>query len=102
VEGFIGRLRGECLNEEAVTSRAEARAVIARWRCDYNQVRLHSAHGVSPPGPRRTPDYATLTNSAGRPLHRAAKAAMKHEDSHCRRGTEGEQVGGRPMEPRPK
>jgi putative transposase len=27
------------------TSLAEARAVIERWRLDYNQVRPHSAHG---------------------------------------------------------
>jgi putative transposase len=45
VESFIGRFRDECLNEEVFTSLAEARAVIERWRCDYNQVRPHSAHG---------------------------------------------------------
>jgi transposase InsO family protein len=33
------------LNEEVFTSLAEARAVIERWRSDYNQVRPHSAHG---------------------------------------------------------
>jgi putative transposase len=45
VESFIGRFRDECLNEEMFASLAEARAVIERWRCDYNQVRPHSAHG---------------------------------------------------------
>lgn len=45
VESFNGRFRDECLNEEVFASLAEARAVIARWRQDYNQVRPHSAHG---------------------------------------------------------
>jgi putative transposase len=45
VESFNGRFRDECLNEEVFASLAEARAVIAHWRQDYNQVRPHSAHG---------------------------------------------------------
>jgi putative transposase len=49
VESFIGRFRDECLNEEVFASLAEARAVIERWRRDYNQVRPHSAHaGLTP------------------------------------------------------
>jgi putative transposase len=49
VESFNGRFRDECLNEEVFTSLAEARAVIERWRLDYNQVRPHSAHrGLTP------------------------------------------------------
>lgn len=36
VESFGGRFRDGCLNEEVFTSLAEARAVIERWRCDYN------------------------------------------------------------------
>lgn len=49
VESFIGRFRDECLNEEVFASLAEARAVIERWRQDYNQVRPHSAHnGLTP------------------------------------------------------
>jgi putative transposase len=45
VESFNGRFRDECLNEEVFASLAEARALIERWRRDYNQVRPHSAHG---------------------------------------------------------
>jgi putative transposase len=45
VEGFNGRFRDECLNEEAFASLAEARTVIERWHRDYNGVRPHSAHG---------------------------------------------------------
>jgi putative transposase len=45
VESFNGRFRDECLNEEVFAGLAEARAVIERWRRDYNEVRPHSAHG---------------------------------------------------------
>lgn len=58
VESFNGRFRDECLNEEVFTSLAEARAVIERWRLDYNQVRPHSAHGGLTP-------QAALLRSAG-------------------------------------
>jgi len=58
VESFNGRFRDECLNEEVFTSLAEARAVIERWRLDYNQMRPHSAHGGLTP-------QAALLRSAG-------------------------------------
>jgi putative transposase len=48
------------LNEEVFTSLAEARAVIERWRCDYNQVRPHSAHGGL------TPEAAHLRSAGDR------------------------------------
>ncbi len=60
VESFNGRLRDECLNEEVFSSLAEARFVIERWRCDYNQVRPHSAHGGL------TPEAAARAHAAGR------------------------------------
>ena len=44
-ESFIGRLRDECLNETLFTSLRQARAVLASWQRDYNEVRPHSAHG---------------------------------------------------------
>ena len=47
VESFNGRLRDECLNETLFTSLRQARAVLAAWQRDYNEVRPHSAHGVS-------------------------------------------------------
>jgi len=43
VESFNGRLRVECLNEQAFSSLTEARAVLAAWRDDYYRVRPHSA-----------------------------------------------------------
>lgn len=43
VESFNGKLRDECLNETLFSTLAEARAVLAEWREDYNRVRPHSA-----------------------------------------------------------
>ena len=54
-ESFIGRLRDECLNETLFTSLRQARAVLANWRRDYNEVRPHSAHGGLAPALRRLP-----------------------------------------------
>lgn len=45
IESFNGRLRDECLNVQQFVSLADARAKIEGWRCDYNQVRPHSALG---------------------------------------------------------
>jgi len=56
VESLNGKLRDECLNEEVFGSLAEARAVIERWRLDYNHVRPHSAHGgLTPEAVRLNP-----------------------------------------------
>ena len=72
VESFNGRLRDECLNEEVFATLAEARAVIERWRIDYNHVRPHSAHGgLTPEAVRLNPAAVRLRNlisSAARPL----------------------------------
>jgi putative transposase len=54
-ESFIGRLRDECLNETLFTSLRQARAVLAAWQRDYNEVRPHSAHGGEPPASIRLP-----------------------------------------------
>jgi hypothetical protein len=78
-------------------SLAEARAVIERWRRDYNQVRPHLAHGGL------TPEAAHLRSEGARPRNpdqprRApatiapAGAAMNNQDSHSHCGTAGEQV----------
>ncbi len=45
IESFNGRLRDECLNETLFTTLAQARAVLAEWRDDYNTVRPHSKLG---------------------------------------------------------
>jgi putative transposase len=43
VESFNGRFRDECLNEHEFSTLAEARALIAEWRLDYNASRPHRA-----------------------------------------------------------
>ena len=72
VESFNGKLRDECLNEEVFSSLAEARAVIERWRHDYNHIRPHSAHGGKTPEAVRLNHAAdrlrNLEGSAARPL----------------------------------
>lgn len=77
VESFNGRLRDECLNEEVFATLAEARAVIERWRLDYNLVRPHSAHGgLTPDAVRQDPAAGRLRHpnrSAGRPLPSATE-----------------------------
>ena len=55
VESFNGRLRDECLNETVFTSLRHARAVLATWRRDYNEVRPHSALGGRTPGSMMVP-----------------------------------------------
>jgi len=55
VESFNGRLRDECLNETVFTSLRQARAVLAAWRADYNEVRPHSALGGRTPASIRLP-----------------------------------------------
>ena len=49
VESFNGRLRDECLNEEVFATLTEARAVIERWRVDYNTARPHGSLGQLTP-----------------------------------------------------
>lgn len=49
IESFNGKFRDECLNEHWFQSLKQARAEIARWRTDYNEVRPHSSCGRKPP-----------------------------------------------------
>jgi putative transposase len=49
VESFNGKFRDECLNEHWFASLAEARAIVAAWRIDYNERRPHSALGYWTP-----------------------------------------------------
>ncbi len=49
IESFNGKFRDECLNEQWFESLHQARACIARWRQDYNEVRPHSSLGRIPP-----------------------------------------------------
>lgn len=58
-ESFNGRMRDECLNSNWFYSVAEARAGIAEYRADYNNVRPHSALG------QRTPAEYARAESRG-------------------------------------
>ena len=49
IENFNGKFRDECLNENWFLDLADAREKIETWRCDYNQVRPHSALGYLTP-----------------------------------------------------
>ena len=48
-ESFNGKFRDECLNENWFTSLTEARRLIERWRCHYNEERPHSGLGYMTP-----------------------------------------------------
>lgn len=49
IESFNGKFRDECLNEHWFSSLAHARAVISKWRKDYNESRPHSSLGYMTP-----------------------------------------------------
>lgn len=49
IESFNGKFRDECLNDHYFHNLAHARAVIADWRRDYNEMRPHSSLGRIPP-----------------------------------------------------
>jgi putative transposase len=54
IESFNGKFRDECLNEHWFETLPQARAVIAAWRQDYNEVRPHSScHGCRRPSSPR-------------------------------------------------
>ena len=49
IEAFNARLRDECLNETIFTSLAQARAILAAWKDDYNFTRPHCGLRNLPP-----------------------------------------------------
>jgi putative transposase len=67
-ESFNSKLRDECLNAEAFSSRAEARVIIEAWRRRYNEERPHSSLGYLTPNEFRCAiDLAQLGFSATSP-----------------------------------
>lgn len=64
-ESFHSRLRDELLNAEVFADVAEARALAARWKHEYNHHRPHSSLGYLPPALYATKLAATL---AGPPV----------------------------------
>jgi len=53
-ESFNGTLRDQLLNGEIFYTLREAKVLLERWRCHYNQVRPHSSLGYRPPAPETT------------------------------------------------
>ena len=49
IESVNGKFRDECLNDHYFNNLAHARALVAAWRRDYNEVRPHSSLGRMPP-----------------------------------------------------
>lgn len=49
IESSNGKFRDECLNEHWFQTLLQARAEIATWRQDFNEVRPHSSLGRIPP-----------------------------------------------------
>lgn len=72
-ESFIGRLRDECLNETLFTSLPQARAVLADWQRDYNEVRPHSALAGRAPASISLPPCSP----ASRPLRAASGGGLR-------------------------
>ena len=92
VESFNGRLRDECLNETIFTSLRHARAVLAAWARDYNEVRPHSALGGLTPGgfslsPCSPTSRPLRAGSAGG-LRPALTPALRGGTEDCGRGGE--------------
>jgi putative transposase len=90
-ESFIGRLRDECLNETLFTSLRQARAVLAAWQRDYNEVRPHSAHGGLTPASIRLPSCSPASSPL-RALYRWPAARL---DPGCARRRRGNRPGRR-------
>ena len=92
VESFNGRLRDECMNETVFTSLRQARAVLATWRQDYNEVRPHSALGGRAPGwlsvPPCSPGSGPLRVACGDGLRPALTQAAR--DGLGKDGRDGE------------
>jgi putative transposase len=102
VESFNGRLRDELLNETIFTTLAQARAVLAAWKDDYNTVRPHGALGnLSPveyadrsaPRPQRGGSPALHRGLRAPPRCSAEPHGLKcHRDSSHRWIKKGAQV----------
>ena len=88
-ESFIGRLRDECLNETVFTSLRHARAVLATWQHDYNEVRPHSALDGRPPSAIRLPPCSPASS----PLRVACGDGLRPDLTQAAR--DGVRQGGR-------
>ena len=83
-ESFNGKLRDELLNETLFGSLADARAKLAAWRRDYNEVRPHSSLGYLTPT-----DYArALSGETRRRDAKPNQFARRHLASNHNQGSD--------------
>jgi putative transposase len=92
VESFNGKLRDECLNETLFSSMRQARAVLAAWQQDHNEVRPHSGLGGRTPAsimlPSCSPASRPLRAAFGDGLRPALTQAAHNDDEIA--GRDGE------------
>ena len=92
IESFNGRLRDELLNETLFTTLAQVRALLGRWRADYNDARPHSRLGWQTPAefartfPRRETALRNPTSSAPSPTAHPALQGNPNRRSELRTG----------------
>jgi hypothetical protein len=88
IESFNGRLRDELLNETLFVSLTHARAALADWKDDYNQIRPHNAIGnlapavyaqISDPATQRGGTLRSLGGSAPRPVAPPSRTGSNDE-----------------------
>ena len=91
MESLNGRLRDELLNETLFRSLPHARAMLAAWRTDYNEVRPHSRLGWMTPAscaetthPRRAPALRIRDGFAPAPVAHPARAGQTHSQTPLR------------------
>ena len=76
IESFNGRFRDECLNEHWFVTLEHARAEIAEWRRDYNEVRPHSSLADRTPA-----EFAATLRAHGNIATKPASDKLASQDS---------------------
>jgi hypothetical protein len=90
------------MNKQGDDHHEQARAVLAAWQRDYNEVRPHSAHGGLTPASIRLPSCSPASRPlragfAGGPRPVLTQAARDGRDEH---GRDGETALDRTEKPR--
>jgi transposase InsO family protein len=75
-ESFNGTLRDQLLDGEIFYTLQEAKVLLERWRCHYNQVRPHSSLGYKPPAPGATLPVGSGSATLRRSLQAASELPL--------------------------
>jgi putative transposase len=86
-ESFQGRLRDELLNETLFFNLDHARSALARWVCDFNQCRPHSALGYQTPAAYAAQLTATGDHRSNPDQLRRSPVALSAHTRHSLPGT---------------